>query len=66
MVADHQQQQRDGHVGVLARAPARHRDESGVRRRAVLDRRDDLLLRGPDAHPHVHHHRRAEERRPCG
>src|SRR3954471_5266369 len=62
VIADHEEDQRHGHVRVLARAEAGLSHGLGVGRGLIaLHTLDDLLLIRPDHHPDVKGHHRAED-----
>src|SRR3954452_24994457 len=62
VIADHEEDQRHGHVRVLARAKAGLAHGLGVGRGLIaLHAFDDLLLIQPDHHPDVEGHDRAED-----
>src|SRR5947209_8927624 len=62
VIADHEEDQRHGHVRVLARAEAGLAHGLGVGRGLIaFHALDDLLLIWPDHHPNVERHDRAED-----
>ena len=53
MVADHRENQGNGHVRVVLGTEARNRYDRGVRSGTPLDCGNDFSLAGPDPHPDI-------------